>query len=407
VYLLRDTGQEALHAARHRLAKYKVDAAEEDFSQDGREYPRGSWIIRGGRSLKRALETVAAELGLDFESTERRPDVPTHAIDLPRLAVLHTWDDTQSAGWVRMLFDQSQIRYELINDDDIKKGHLNRRFDVILYPNTRRSLKRVIQGIDPKHGPMPYTRTREFPSHGTPDSSPDITGGLTFRGLANLQEFVERGGVLVTLGGASNVVIEAGFARGVRAVSTPELHTPGVEIRARFLRPDHPIAYGYPEFTSVFRQDLTLHQTREADIGQMVLQWGSEPFAYHDEESADDGPWGVGEELGREARASESGSPSEAQGELGSTSGHAEGQSIVVSGGMTGADELEGRPAILDIPVGRGRIVAFGFDPIHRTLSRSDFRLVWNALLHWNDLPEPTANPPRVSRAPSPVGPGD
>ncbi len=407
VYLLRDTGQETFLAARHRLAKYKVDAAEEDFSQDGREYPRGSWIIRGGRSLKRALETVAAELGLDFESTERRPDVPTHAIDLPRLAVLHTWDDTQSAGWVRMLFDQSQIRYELINDDDIKKGHLNRRFDVILYPNTRRSLKRVIQGIDPKHGPMPYTRTREFPSHGTPDSSPDITGGLTFRGLANLQEFVERGGVLVTLGGASNVVIEAGFARGVRAVSTPELHTPGVEIRARFLRPDHPIAYGYPEFTSVFRQDLTLHQTREADIGQMVLQWGSEPFAYHDEESADDGPWGVGEELGREARASESGSPSEAQGELGSTSGHAEGQSIVVSGGMTGADELEGRPAILDIPVGRGRIVAFGFDPIHRTLSRSDFRLVWNALLHWNDLPEPTANPPRVSRAPSPVGPGD
>ena len=89
-----------------------------------------SWIIRGGRGLKSALETVAAELGLDFESTERRPDVPMHAIDLPRLAVLHTWNDTESAGWVRMLFDQSKIDYELINDDDIKKGRLNRRFDV-------------------------------------------------------------------------------------------------------------------------------------------------------------------------------------------------------------------------------------------------------------------------------------
>jgi hypothetical protein len=407
VYLLRDTGQEALHAARHRLAKYSIDAAEEDFAQDGREYPRGSWIIRRGRGLKRALEDVATELGLDFESAPQAPDVPMHAIDLPRLAVLHTWNDTQSAGWVRMLFDQSKIRYELINDDDIKKGRLNHRFDVILYPHTDNSLKSAIQGIDPKHGPMPYTRTREFPSHGTPDSSPDITGGLTFSGFANLQEFVERGGVLVTLGGASNVVIEAGLARGVREASTEELHTPGVEIRTRFPRPDHPIAYGYPEITSVFRQDLSLHQIREADIAQVVLQWGSEPFAYHDEKSMDDGPWGVGEELEREARESKPGSPSEAQGEPEAASGQAEEQSLVISGGMKGEDELEGRPAILDIPVGRGRVVAFGFDPIHRTLARSDFRLVWNTLLNWNDLPKPTTNPPRVSRAASPISSGD
>ncbi len=407
VYLLRDTGQEALYAARHRLAKYNVEVAEEDFEQDGREYPRGSWIIRSGRGLKSELEAVAAELELDFESAQRPPDVPTHAIDLPRLAVMHTWNDTQSAGWVRMLFDQSQIRYELINDDDIKKGRLNRRFDVILYPNTSNSLKSAIQGIDPKHGPMPYTRTREYPSHGTPDSSPDITGGLTFRGLANLQEFVERGGVLVTLGGASNVVIEAGFARGVRAASTQELHTPGVEIRARFSRPDHPIAYGYPEITSVFRQDLNLHQTREADLGWVVLQWGTEPLAYYDEKSIDDGPWGVGDETKHAARENESESPTGAQGEPDSTSGRAKEQTLVVSGGMKGASELEGRPAILDIPVGRGRIVAFGFDPIHRTLARSDFRLVWNTLLNWNDLPDSAANPPRVSKAPSPITSGD
>ena len=406
VYLLRDTGQEALHAARHRLAKYSIDAAEKDFGQDGREYPRGTWIIRSGRGLESALGTVAAELGLDFESTERSPDVPMHAIDLPRLAVLHTWNDTESAGWVRMLFDQSKIDYELINDDDIKKGRLNRRFDVILYPHTDNSLKSVIQGIDPKHGPMAYTRTREFPSHGTPDSSPDITGGLTYRGLANLQDFVEQGGVLVTLGGASNVVIEGGFARGVSAVSTQKLHTPGAEIRARFPRPDHPIAYGYPEITSVFRKDLTLHQTREADIAQVVLQWGTKPLAYYDEKSLDDGPWGVGAELEREVQQIKPGSQSEAQGEREPASGQREERPLVVSGGIKGESELVGHPAILDIPVGRGRIVAFGFDPIHRTLTRSDFRLLWNVLLNWNDLPEPTANPPRVPNARSPISPG-
>ncbi len=166
--------------------------------------------------------------------------------------------------------------------------------------------------------------------------------------------------------------------------------------RARFLRPDHPIAYGYPEVTSVFRQDLPLYQTREADLGWVVLQWGTEPLEYHDEKSADDGPWGVGDELEHTTAQGESEPASESADEL----------PLVVSGGMTGESELEGRPAILDVPLGRGRIVAFGFDPIHRSLARSDFRLVWNALLNWNDLPEPAANPPTVLRASSATGSG-
>ena len=32
-------------------------------------------------------------------------------------------------------------------------------------------------------------------------------------------------------------------------------------------------------------------------------------------------------------------------------------------------------------------MIAFAFDPIHRYQTESDFRLVWNAILHWNDLP--------------------
>ena len=66
----------------------------------------------------------------------------------------------------------------------------------------------------------------------------------------------------------------------------------------------------------------------------------------------------------------------------------------MISGGIKGASEIEGKPAILDIPTGKGRIVAFDFDPIHRYLTLSDFRLVWNAILNWNDLP---ATPPRAN----------
>ncbi|PYQ20906.1 MAG: hypothetical protein DMF81_17110 [Acidobacteria bacterium] len=59
----------------------------------------------------------------------------------------------------------------------------------------------------------------------------------------------------------------------------------------------------------------------------------------------------------------------------------------MVSGGVKGADEIEGKPAVLDIPTGRGRVLAFDFDPIHRYQTLASFRLVWNAILNWNDLP--------------------
>jgi hypothetical protein len=225
---------------------------------------------------------------------------------------------------------------------------------------------------------MPYTETEQFPNHGTPKASADITGGLGFEGLAWLREYVKRGGVLVTLGGASTVPLDGGFVRHVRRARTKELHTSGVEIRTRFPRPDHPLAYGYPELSSVHRGRLPLYETREAELGWVVLQWGTKPPRFDDPKAADDGPWGAGVE------GEEIDEPSAGESKTG---GQKKTRSLVVSGGMKGEDEIQGKPAVLDIPVGDGRVIAFKFDPIHRTLTRSDFRLLWNLILNWNDLP--------------------
>ncbi len=379
VFILRDTGQEKLLAARHRLAAFEIEVAETSFTHDGADYPAGSWILGPQDGLGAALEEVAAELPLDFSSASSTPDVPRHALDLPRLAVMDTWNDTENAGWLRMWLDQSGVPYAYIGDDQIKAGEIEKDFDVIVYPHSSESLKSVIQGIDPSHGPMPYTQTEEFPSHGSPRSSPDITGGFGYRGVANLRQFVERGGVLVTLGGSSTVPLDGGFVRNVRRARVKNLNTPGSEIRTKFVRPNHPLAYGYPEVTSVHRERLPLYETREAYLDWVVMQWGTKAPKFDDARAHNDGPWGAG---------------SEGENTDDQTENKAEEKkdtSLVVSGGIKGASELEGKPAILDIPVGEGRVVAFNFDPIHRTLSRSDFRMVWNAILNWNDFPEPPA----------------
>ena len=59
---------------------------------------------------------------------------------------------------------------------------------------------------------------------------------------------------------------------------------------------------------------------------------------------------------------------------------------MVVSGGAKGEEELHGRPAILAVPTGKGTIVAYNFNPLHRYLNHSDHRFLWNAILNWQQL---------------------
>ena len=55
-----------------------------------------------------------------------------------------------------------------------------------------------------------------------------------------------------------------------------------------------------------------------------------------------------------------------------------------------GEGGLIGRPAILDMPEGRGHVVAFNFNPLHRDLNRGDQRMVWNAIINWQAILKPT-----------------
>jgi hypothetical protein len=360
VYLIRDTGQEALLAARVRLARFKVEAAEKAFASGGVDYPAGSWVIPFQPGLRAALDAAASDLSLEIDAADGAPAVPRHAVDLPRLAVLQTWADTQGPGWVRMIFDEQKVPYTLIMDDDVRRGGLKERFDVVLYPHTRLGLREIVGGIDPRLAPLAYTKTPQYATHGSPTASADITGGLTWRGVQNLEDFVRQGGLLVTLGGASTLALDGGIARDVRRARVKDLRTPGSELKARFRRPDHPIAYGYRETTSVFREDEPVYAVRHSDQGRIVLQWGIK-IPRDDDEPA----------------------PKEEE----------KKEPMVVSGGIKGESQLEGKPAILDIPTGKGRVVAFDFDPIHRFQTLSDFRLVWNVILNWNDLPATPRTP--------------
>jgi hypothetical protein len=55
---------------------------------------------------------------------------------------------------------------------------------------------------------------------------------------------------------------------------------------------------------------------------------------------------------------------------------------------MKGAAETKGRPAIVDVPVGQGRVLMFATNPCYRWQNLGEFGMLFNAILHFNDMPK-------------------
>jgi len=57
-----------------------------------------------------------------------------------------------------------------------------------------------------------------------------------------------------------------------------------------------------------------------------------------------------------------------------------------VSGMLAGGSELAGKPAIVDVPVGRGHVVMFANNPMWRHETHGSFSLLFNAALNYDHL---------------------
>jgi hypothetical protein len=252
---------------------------------------------------------------------------------------------------------------------------------VILIPSVRGDFQRIVHGHDRKWGPMPFQRTRETPAMGVPAATDDMTGGMGFEGLAELQRFVDDGGTLITLAGATRLVGESGLARELSELTPRTLFHPGSVVRARARAPRSPILYGFPEVTHVFRGNGPLFQVDQRDSSFIVLQYG----ARRRPEERDEGPM-LGIRADAAARPGAAETPAaDTTARAVPTRGAAGDSVYVLSGMVRGQDEIIGQGAIFDIPVRRGRIIAFTFNPLHRFLNHHEFPMVWNAILHWND----------------------
>ncbi|MGH7607592.1 MAG: hypothetical protein ACREME_09645, partial [Gemmatimonadales bacterium] len=325
-----------------------------------RRWGRGTTIIpaKGATvpaDLTRRIAQAAESLGLTVVGTRAVPEVRRHELDLPRIALVHSWLSTQNEGWVRYAFDVLGIPYTYLNTQQLDDRTLLQRFDVIVLPFVTNDAQAVVHGL-PMIGPkIPWRRTQETPNIGVLDSTDDVRPGIGLAGLLALRAWLEAGGVLVTEGGTSAVFTDFGITPGVDITPSRELRASGGIYRAVMKDPQSPIAYGYPDTLAVYFDERPLFRV---DTSTQVPE--------------DQDP-----ELTRaHARAR----PRVILGF------HPKRDSLRLSGLLVHGEELAGRPAVVDAPVGQGHVVLFAIRPFWRWETQGSFALVFNTLLNWNDL---------------------
>lgn len=366
----------ALYALQARRRNARAFSAETTFTAADTTWPAGTVIIED--VSPQDADWLAQTYGLAVTRASS-PEVRRHALDMPRVAIYHTWYSTQDEGWARYWLEQLGLPYTNIDKDDLRAGNLRRRFDVILVPNAGGSATTWMHGVDSRWGPMPFTRTDEFPSHGMPDATPDMTGGPGFQGMGALQAFTDEGGTIIAIENAARLVAETGIVRTLSEYSAGSLFHPGSSVRAKARRPNHPIMYGYPDTTSIFRGNGVLWRTALRDRGSIVLQYGTRSLA-------DERDTLVTDILGAGAMPN----PPAATPQDSSRSGERPGgrDNYVLSGMVRGSSTIIGHGAIFALRAGRqdaGRVVVFTFNPLHRYLNHHDAGFVLNAIMNWND----------------------
>jgi hypothetical protein len=248
------------------------------------------------------------------------------------------------------MLEQFHFPYTSIFDPEIKKGGLNDKYDVLIIPNDSTT---TITGEAAAGGATAAGRGGRGGGAGAGgggrggaggdgepggrggNTPPEYRTGLATEGVNAIRDFVQKGGILVTLNGAAAFPVDR-LGIGVRNVltgkTTKEFWCPGSTLKVN-VDSTNPIAYGMPA------QALALHLNSPAFE---VTAQNSENYEvvvrYADRE-------------------------------------------LLESGWLVGEENLARRAAVVSAKLGQGKVVLIGFPAQHRAQTHGTYKLLFNALV--------------------------
>src|SRR6266516_1174455 len=406
VFAINNSAEPALATLRYKLHDASIEAAEEPFESAGKKFNRGSYIVRN--TSRADLDRAAAELGVEVTALGAPPGVKTHPVRAARIVLVHTWLSTQTEGWWRLALDKLGIPYDYRSTQAIAKiPDLNAKYDVILFPPVgyNAGVNAVVNGIPTAWGnPLPWKNTPETPNLvGKNDSTDDLRPGLGWDGVAHLQEFVERGGVLLTAMDTSSLARSLGFADGIGTQNASKMKIVGSVVGTRLVDEASPIAYGYEEKGAAYCDNGPIFSLSSIAGQRGRRRLGPEVRARPTGRgSLDDPDFAVGRpgvEVPEERKSETWESPPllHAQQRDGFRVippslrprvifRYSDSKDLLVSGLVEGGDEIAQRPAVVDAPSGKGHVVLFSINPVYRGETWGSYAMVLNTILNFDSL---------------------
>jgi hypothetical protein len=243
--------------------------------------------------------------------------------------------------------------------------------------------------------------------------------GLTWQGLLYLQNFVKSGGVFLAATNSTDIAINYGLTRGISVNPTPpSTTTNGSLLRTRLVDAGSPIAYGMRDSLAVFTDNgasytvsgggggrggrggggggggggaaggggrggaaLPNRATGTGRADDVDVVQGRPPLipTYVQRDTADNTGGGRGGRGG-------GGGAMPADQQPRTILRFAEQPELLVSGLLNGGEDIAGRANLVHVPMERGHVVLFSFNPMYRGGTIGSYPFVLNTILHFDNL---------------------
>ncbi len=402
-FVIPNTGQTTLLGLVYKLGAAHIAITEKALDTNGQHVAAGSLIIAGVPET--AVTTALKATSLNALRMAAAPQVATHPATAPRVAFMHTWLATQTEGWWRYAFDEAGVPYDYISTQTVAgMADLRGKYDVIVFaPVAHVSTDQIVNGMPMYGNALPWQKSDLTPNIGRLDSTADMRPGLGYAGLEHLQEFVSKGGLLITCEDSAQFAIESGLAPGVTVAPHYEARVVGSVLNTAFVTPENPVAWGLKDGLPVISAEgmvFNVANTVGRNAGRVLMDpYQARPTGrglVGDEDVPEDRkivqpealpnpkPWQARPLNEEQARNNPNVIPEAMRPEVILRFGEAKG--LLLSGLLDKPGQIAEHAIVVDAHIGGGNVLLFGNNPVYRGETVGDYPLVFNAILNFDHL---------------------
>ncbi len=305
-----------------------VDSLPDSFQYgSARSWPKTSLLgySRANHTLKSGQNLFSGE---SFELTQVEGFSKQSK---PRVALWDRYGGSMESGWTRLVLEQYGFDFEVVYPPDLDRGDLNAKYDCIIFPDG--AIPGGGSGGGGGQGGGAQSSIADDPT--IPFIYRRRAGAITARTIAELRKFAEEGGHLLCIGSSAlnaarqlKLPVESALVDETgAALPNTKFYIPGSVLRLK--ANESPITVGMPEEFDAMFDNSPVFRTTSHEANVVAFFNSDKPLR----------------------------------------SGWAWGQEI-----------LKDRAAIVDVPLGKGRVVLYGPEILFRAQPHGTFKLLFNAI---------------------------